>query len=189
VAVKTTSKPKMNPGKRRSSANTAPILHGPRPRRDLRRLSRLVRARPRALWSSIPRAASLVRELAVAADAGTAFDGKYLWQARRRPHPESRSRTGQVVATIPAPMPRLGPDLGRGDTLGRRVPRPQDHQIDAETGAILRTIESESLRHRRLLGQRRALARHLEADRSDLRRINPETGEVLERLEMPAGAP
>jgi len=27
----------------------------------------------------------------------------------------------------------------------------------------------------------------MEAEQSELRRINPETGEVLERLEMPAG--
>jgi len=37
------------------------------------------------------------------------------------------------------------------------------------------------------LGQRRGVARIREADESELRRIDPQSGEVLESLEMPAG--
>ncbi len=64
--------------------------------------------------------------------------------ARRGSHPEDRSQTGRVLATIPAPGG--GRDSGLawaegtlwvGQYRDRKI-----HQIDPETGAILRTIES-----------------------------------------------
>ena len=60
------------------------------------------------------------------------------------------------------------------------------HQIDPETGRILRTIESN-----RFVTGVTWLDGELwhgtwEGDRSDLRRVDPQTGEVLEALDMPA---
>src|SRR6266404_3471205 len=107
-----------------------------------------------------PVGGGLVRELPVAADAGTAFDGRYLWQLAGDRIQKVDPRSGQVIATIPAPA--HGRDSGLtwaegtlwvGEYRARKI-----HQIDAGTGAILRTVES--VRHRRLLGERRALARH-----------------------------
>src|SRR5262245_57010992 len=46
---------------------------------------------------------ALVRELALAGDAGTAFDGTYLWQLAAGRIQKVDPRTGHVVATIPAP--------------------------------------------------------------------------------------
>jgi hypothetical protein len=45
----------------------------------------------------------------------------------------------------------------------------------------------QPLRHRGHLGRRRAWHGTWEGDESDLRRIDPQTGEVLEQLEMPPG--
>jgi outer membrane protein assembly factor BamB len=97
--------------------------------------------------------------------------------------------SGQVVATIRAPS--HGRDSGLtlaegtlwvGDYRARKI-----HQIDAEKGAVLRTIESG----RFVTGVSWVNGEHwhgtMEAEQSELRRIDPETGEVLERLEMPAG--
>ena len=61
------------------------------------------------------------------------------------------------------------------------------HQIDPDTGAILRTIQSN--RHVTGVTWVDGDLWHgtWDGDGSDLRRIDPETGEVLERLDMPEG--
>jgi glutamine cyclotransferase len=61
------------------------------------------------------------------------------------------------------------------------------HQIDPETGAILRTIESDRFVTGVSWVNGELWHGTMEDERSDLRRVDPETGEVLERLEMPAG--
>jgi streptogramin lyase len=132
---------------------------------------------------------ALVRELAVIAEGGTAFDGEYLWQLAGGRIQKVDPRSGQVVATIPAPA--HGRDSGLtwaegtlwvGEYRARRI-----HQIDAETGAILRTIESDRFVTGVSWVNGELWHGTMEGEHSDLRRIDPETGEVLERLEMPAG--
>src|SRR5205814_236380 len=80
----------------------------------------------------------------VAAHAGTAFDGKYLYQIAEDHIHKIDPKSGQVVATIPAPGG--GGDSGLawaegmlwvGEYRNRKI-----HQVNPETGAILRTIES-----------------------------------------------
>ena len=119
-------------------------------------------ARGESIVALDPESGELVRELAVAADAGTAFDGEYLWQLADDRIQKVDPHSGQVVATIPAPS--HGRDSGLtwaegtlfvGEYRSRKI-----HQIDAQTGAILRTIESNRFVTGRFLGQRRALARH-----------------------------
>ena len=103
---------RVNPSRRRSSANTGPYpgidqIHGVTfdgTSGCTRRKHRRARSRERAL----------IRELAVAADAGTAFDGEHTAPCRRS-NPEGRPRLRVSHATIPAPPGRdSGPDLGRG---------------------------------------------------------------------------
>jgi len=136
-----------------------------------------------------PESGSVVRSIDVAGHAGTAFDGQHLFQiAEDRIH-KIDPKSGRVLATIPAPGG--GGDSGLawaegtlwvGEYRARKI-----HQIDAETGAILRTIETSrfvtgvSWIHGELWHAT------WEGDESDLRRVDPETGEVLESLEMPPG--
>src|SRR6266404_4432205 len=136
-----------------------------------------------------PVGGGLVRELPVAADAGTAFDGRYLWQLAGDRIQKVDPRSGQVVATIPAPA--HGRDSGLtwaegtlwvGEYRARKI-----HQIDAGTGAILRTVESDRFVTGVSWVNGELWHGTMEDERSDLRRVDPETGEVLERLEMPAG--
>ncbi len=61
------------------------------------------------------------------------------------------------------------------------------HQVDPETGAILRTIESN-----RFVTGVTWVGDELwhgtwEAEQSELRRIDPKSGEVLEQIDMPPG--
>src|SRR5262245_13743796 len=102
-------------------------------------------ARGKSLVAIDPKSGERVRELAVAADAGTAFDGEYLWQIAGDRIQKVDPRSGEIVATIPAPA--QGRDSGLtwaegtlwvGEYRAKKI-----HQIDAETGAILRTIESD----------------------------------------------
>jgi glutamine cyclotransferase len=61
------------------------------------------------------------------------------------------------------------------------------HQIDPQTGAILRTIESNRFVTGVTWVDGDLWHGTWEGDESDLRRVDPRTGEVLESLEMPPG--
>src|SRR5881409_3033889 len=146
-------------------------------------------ARGESIVALDPESGALVRELPVTAEAGTAFDGKYLWQLADDRIQKVDPSSGQVVATIPAPA--HGRDSGLtwaegtlwvGEYRARKI-----HQIDAETGAILRTIESDRFVTGVSWVHCELWHATLEADQSEIRRVNPETGEVIERLELPAG--
>ena len=132
---------------------------------------------------------TLVREVRVPAKAGTAFDGKYLYQIAEARIDKIDPATGDVVASIPAPG--HGGDSGLawaegslwvGQYRDRKI-----YQVDPATGAILRTIESNRFVTGVTWVDGELWHGTWEGDESDLRRINPETGAVLERLEMPPG--
>jgi glutamine cyclotransferase len=146
-------------------------------------------ARGESIVALDPQSGALVRELPVAAEAGTAFDGKYLWQIADDRIQKVDPNSGKIVATIPAPA--HGRDSGLtwaegtlwvGEYRARKI-----HQIDAQTGAILRTIESDRFVTGVSWVNGELWHGTLEEEQSEIRRVNPETGEVLERLEMPAG--
>jgi glutamine cyclotransferase len=136
-----------------------------------------------------PASGKAVRSIDVAAHAGTAFDGQHLFQiAEDRIH-KIDPKNGQVVATIPAPGG--GSDSGLawaegslwvGNYRGRKI-----YQIDPESGSILRTIESNRFVTGVTWVDGDLWHATWEGDESDLRHIDPETGEVLEKLEMPLG--
>jgi glutamine cyclotransferase len=61
------------------------------------------------------------------------------------------------------------------------------HQVDPQTGAILRTIESNRFVTGVTWVDGELWHGTWEDDASELRRVDPRTGEVLESLEMPSG--
>ena len=61
------------------------------------------------------------------------------------------------------------------------------HQIDPDTGAVLRTIECERFVTGVTWTEGELWHGTSEGDRSDIRRIDPRTGKVLEVLAMPRG--
>jgi len=136
-----------------------------------------------------PSSGKMQRTIEVAAHAGTAFDGKYLYQIAEDHIHKIDPKSGQVVATIPAPGG--GGDSGLawaegmlwvGEYRNRKI-----HQVNPETGAILRTIESNRFVTGVTWVDGELWHATWEGDESDLRRIDPRTGEVLESLEMPRG--
>jgi glutamine cyclotransferase len=136
-----------------------------------------------------PASGKPLRSIEVAADAGTAFDGQHLYQIAADRIQKIDAKTGRVIATIPAPGG--GGDSGLtwaegtlwvGNYRGRKI-----YQIDPQTGAILRTIESKRFVTGVTWVDGELWHGTWEGDESDLRRIDPSTGKVLETLEMPPG--
>jgi glutamine cyclotransferase len=135
-----------------------------------------------------PATGKMVRAIDVAAHAGTAFDGQHLYQIAEARIQKIDPKSGRVVATIPAPG--SGGDSGLawaegslwvGEYRARKI-----HQINPETGAILRTIESNRFVTGVTWVDGELWHATWEGDESDLRRIDPQSGEVLERLELPS---
>jgi glutamine cyclotransferase len=136
-----------------------------------------------------PASGEIQRSIEAPADAGTAFDGQHFYQLAADRIQKIDAKTGRVLATIPAPGG--GGDSGLawaegtlwvGHHRSRKI-----HQIDPETGKILRTIESNRFVTGVTWVDGELWHGTWEGDESDVRRIDPRTGEVLERLEMPAG--
>jgi glutamine cyclotransferase len=136
-----------------------------------------------------PETGELVRSLDVSSDAGTAYDGRYLFQLAEDRIQKIDPATGQVLATIPAPG--KGRDSGLtwaegtlwvGQYLDRKI-----HQIDPETGAVLRTIESDRFVTGVTWVDGELWHGTWEDDQSELRHVEKDTGKVLERLELPRG--
>ena len=136
-----------------------------------------------------PESGALVRSLDVAAHAGTAFDGRHLFQIAEDRIQKVDPASGRVLGTIPAPA--HGADSGltwaEGTLWVGHYRERKIHQIDPETGEILRTIESNRFVTGVTWVDGELWHATWENEASDLRRIDPGTGEVIERLEMPEG--
>src|SRR5262245_26226841 len=136
-----------------------------------------------------PEGGKVLRSIEVAGHAGTAFDGQHLFQIAEDRIQKIDPKSGRVLATIPAPGG--GGDSGLAWAGGTRwVGQYRERkilQIDPETGAILRTIESNRFVTGVTWIDGELWHGTWEGDQSDLRRIDPRTGEVLERVEMPPG--
>jgi len=130
-----------------------------------------------------------LRTINVAAHAGTAFDGKHLFQIAEDRIQKIDPKTGGVLATIPAPGG--GGDSGlawaEGSLWVGQYRERKIHQVDPDTGAILRTIESNRFVTGVTWVDGELWHATLEGDESELRRVDPRTGEVLEELAMPSG--
>jgi glutamine cyclotransferase len=136
-----------------------------------------------------PASGKILRSIDVVAHAGTAFDGEHLYQLAEDRIQKIDPKTGAVLATIPSPG--RGADSGLawaegslwvGQYRDRKI-----HQVDPHTGAILRTIESNRFVTGVTWVEGEFWHGTWEGDESDVRRVDPETGNVLERLEMPSG--
>jgi glutamine cyclotransferase len=135
-----------------------------------------------------PMTGETTRTIAVPAHAGTAFDGEHLFQLAEDRIQKIDPKTGRVVATIPAPggggsgLAWAEGSLWVGQYRDRKI-----HQVDPETGAILRTIESNRFVTGVTWVDGELWHGTWEGEESDVRRIDPRTGKVLEQLDMPTG--
>ncbi|UTY59534.1 hypothetical protein [Massilia sp. erpn] len=136
-----------------------------------------------------PQSGEQTRALERACDAGTAFDGTYLYQIAEERIDKIDPANGKVVASIPAPghgydsgLTWAEGSLWVGQYRDRKI-----HRIDPANGAILRTIESNRFVTGVTWVDGELWHGTWEAEKSDIRRIDPDSGAVLEQLEMPEG--
>jgi glutamine cyclotransferase len=136
-----------------------------------------------------PESGEPTRTLACASDAGTAFDGTHLYQIAEQRIDKIDPATGKVLASIPAPghgydsgLTWAEGSLWVGQYRDRKI-----HQIDPETGTVKRTIESNRFVTGVTWVDGELWHGTWEGDESGLCRVDPESGNVLERLEMPLG--
>jgi outer membrane protein assembly factor BamB len=136
-----------------------------------------------------PQTGETTRALPVPAHAGTAFDGQHLFQIANDVILKIDPDTGRVLASIPAPS--QGRDSGLawaegslwvGEYGSRKI-----HQIDPDTGKILRSIECQRFVTGVTWVDGELWHGTWEGEQSDVRRLDPETGAVRERIELPPG--
>lgn len=137
-----------------------------------------------------PASGEVLQSIEVAAHAGTAFDGQHLYQIAEARIMKIDPKTGRVVATIPAPggggdsgLAWAEGSLWVGHHRGRKI-----HQIDPDSGAIIRTIESDRFVTGVTWVDGELWHGTWENSESELRRIDPDSGDVLEQLDMPSGS-
>ena len=137
-----------------------------------------------------PVSGQTVRSIDVAAHAGTAFDGQHIFQIAEDRIQKIDPQSGTVLSSIPAPGG--GADSGlawaEGTLWVGQYRNRQILQVDPETGAILRTIHSNRFVTGVSWVDGEFWHATSEGDESELRRVDPQSGEVLEALEMPPGA-
>jgi glutamine cyclotransferase len=136
-----------------------------------------------------PASGKTLRSIDIAAHAGTACDGTHLYQLAEDRIQKVDRKTGRVIATIPAPGG--GGDSGLawaegtlwvGQYRNRKI-----YQVDPDTGKILRTIESNRFVTGVTWVDGELWHATWEGDDSEVRRVDPITGDVLESIEMPPG--
>jgi hypothetical protein len=136
-----------------------------------------------------PASGETTKTLARAGDAGTAFDGKHLWQIAEARIDKIDPATGSVLASIPAPG--HGADSGlawaEGSLWVGQYRDKQIKQLDPATGAVLRTIETNRFVTGVTWVDGELWHGTWEGDESEIRRIDPKSGAVLDRLAMPPG--
>ncbi len=136
-----------------------------------------------------PASGKTTRSIDVAAHAGTAFDGQHFLQIAEERIQKIDPRSGQVLGSIPAPgggrdsgLTWAEGSLWVGQYRDRKI-----HQINPDTGAILRTIESNRFVTGVTWVDGELWHATSEGEESEVRRVDPQTGEVLEKLAMPPG--
>jgi glutamine cyclotransferase len=135
-----------------------------------------------------PDSGKIVRAINVAAHAGTAFDGRHLFQISDNRIQKVDPQSGRVLATIPTPEGGAsGMAWGEGSLWVAQYRNRKIHQVDPQTGAIMRTIESNRFVTGVTWVDDELWHGTWEAEQSELRRVDPKSGEVLEQIDMPPG--
>ena len=150
----------------------------------------------RNIWAAVgdtlnavdPDSGATVRSIEVPAHAGTAFDGRHLFQIAADRIQKIDPDSGRVLASIPAPeggaagLAWAEGSLWVGQHRARKI-----HQLDPSDGRILRTIEARRFVTGVTWVEGELWHATWQDEQSDIRRIDPHTGETLEQLDMPAG--
>ena len=134
-----------------------------------------------------PASGAATHTLERACDAGTAFDGKYLYQIAEQRIDKIDPASGKVLASIPAPGQGFDSGLAWAEGslwVGQYRDR-KIHQIDPATGKLIRSIDSNRFVTGVTWVDGELWHGTWEGEEREIRRINPTSGAVIERLAMP----
>lgn len=134
-----------------------------------------------------PESGEVVHSVDMAAHAGTAFDGSHLYQLDEDRIFKVDPSTGNVLSTISVPSDGSGLTWAEGTLWMGQHSDAKIYQIDPETGATLRTIESDRFVTGVTWADGDLWHATWQDNESELRRVDPSTGEVLESVRMPSG--
>ncbi|HYQ40566.1 MAG TPA: glutamine cyclotransferase [Polyangiaceae bacterium] len=136
-----------------------------------------------------PQSGELTCALEVACDAGSAFDGQYLYQLDKDRIRKIDPRSGQVIATLPTPdlvgasgMAWAEGSLWIGQFSDRKI-----LELDPVSGKILSEVVSDRFVTGVSFCDGELWHATQENERSEIRRVDRKTSEVLEQLELPPG--
>lgn len=135
-----------------------------------------------------PAQGTVTRTLDVACDAGTAFDGEHLYQLAAGSIQQLDPATGRVLRSLPAPGPgAAGLTWAEGMLWVALYDERKIYQVDPESGAVVRTLESDRFVTGVTWVEGELWHGTLEDGVSELRRVEPDTGAVITRLSLPSG--
>ena len=141
------------------------------------------------LLAVAPDSGELVRALEVRAQAGTAFDGRHLYQLADGAIHKLDPATGRVLARIPAPGEALsGMAWAEGYLWIGHYGAGEIYQVDPQTGAVVRTLTSDRFVTGVTWVQGELWHGTQDGSHSELQQLEPQSGRVLRRLELPQGA-
>lgn len=128
-----------------------------------------------------------LRTIEVEANAGTAYDGKHIYQIAGERIQKVDPETGQVAGSIPTPAAGCsGMAWAEGFLWVAQYRARKIHQVDPATGKVLRSIESNRFVTGITWVDGQLWHGTWEDDACELRQICPETGRVIQQLDMPA---
>jgi len=136
-----------------------------------------------------PQSGELTRTLEVRCDAGTAFDGQHFYQLDRDRIRKIEPKTGRVVATIPTPnlvgasgLAWAEGSLWVGVFADRKI-----LELDPESGKVLSEVVSDRFVTGVSFCDGELWHATQDEQRSELRRVDRRTSEILEQLDLPEG--
>jgi len=135
-----------------------------------------------------PETGTTVRSLDVPAFAGTAFDGQHLFQLFDGGIQKIDAKSGKVLKVIPAPEGgAAGMAWAEGALWVGQYRKKQIHQVDPESGKILRTIQCDRFVTGVTWVDGELWHGTWEDEQSELRHVDAQSDKVLEQVAMPKG--
>jgi hypothetical protein len=135
-----------------------------------------------------PETGEIARTFELPAQAGSAFDGRHLYQIAGDRIQKIDHQTGLIVSSINAPCQTMsGMAWADGYLWVGEYNASKVHQVDPQTGAIVRSLVSDRFVTGVTWVQGELWHGTLQDDGSELREIDPQSGAVRRRIALPQG--
>jgi glutamine cyclotransferase len=136
-----------------------------------------------------PESGKLTRALDVACDAGTAFDGRYFYQLDKDHIRKIDPQSGRVISTLPTPelSGASGMAWAEGSLWVGLFAERKILELDPETGKVKSEVVSDRFVTGVSFSEGELWHATQENERSEIRRVDRNTSQVLEQLDLPPG--